>query len=187
MGNYDALPSMPTGHVPNGIEWQEILSLLKATGLNGGLLDEQYQLKRADTTFAVSSTTMQNDPDLVFTVQPNADYSFYGQIAYAGAAGVQIKVGFTVPSGTLRWTSFALDPSVTASGVGAQDTALRSGSTPTLGVNGIGSKLSFHPVGTFNIGATGGQIHFQAAQATSSAANGPIIGTGSFIILKRLA
>ena len=148
-----------------------------------------YVLKTADES-VTSSTALQNDNHLLFTIGATGTYVFdlwLDATSAANAAG-DISVGFTFPTGTLRlWgpgsdpalasgtlaqSKFAADMNVT-SGVAWQDFGL---STTSLGFN-------IH--GLFTATATG-TLQFQWAQFASNA-SATTVRAGSHLIVKQVA
>lgn len=63
--------------------------------------------KLADESVS-SSTTLQNDDDLVFPIAANETWNFTGWLIVNSASGTpDLRLAFTVPAGaTLRWSGF---------------------------------------------------------------------------------
>lgn len=186
MGGYDTLPLWAAGHIVTDIEAQQLFALLNGTGVNGGLLDEQAFYKPALTTYAASSTTLQNDPDLVTpNLVVSAVYTVEVVLFYATVAAALIKVGFTFPTGSSwTWQSISLDAGVTAADAGIINRRTLGSGTVVMGCN-AGAIMDARISGTLTMSTTAGKLQLQAAQNVSNA-TAPSIGVRSSMIVKRI-
>lgn len=194
MGIEDSL-SLPAGHILNGTDTNTIAKLLTGVGFNdGGLLNKRAFVKTAATTYAASSTTMQNDPDLVAAVQATATYGFEIIYYYVTTTAGAWKHGITIPSGaSVTWQAVALPAGdfssgitgFTVGGAGSIDRLGRAGSTPAVGTDGTvqGAVLIKGLVVT---GASTGNLQFQGAQATSNA-TAPVVSARSYMTVERFS
>lgn len=151
-------------------------------------------IKPSDQNYAVSSTTLQNDTHLLVAGVANTIYEFEFNLIYkeSAAQAVDCKVAFTQPA------SCRLDAVVTAAhiqwpapsagnleaewaawqGETGSPTSTRSFGTNTVG---FGARVT----GTWQVGATAGNLRLQAAQNTSSA-NTLTIMSGSSLIIRAM-
>lgn len=187
MGQYDNVPVLSALHVPTAAELAIITNLLAGSGPNGGLLSEQAFYKSATTTYTPSSTTLQNDPDLVTpNLVASAVYSVKMTLFYTTLAAALLKIAFTFPAGTgFTWSAVSLDSSVTAAAAGIVSRAVVGSGSLILGCNGT-NVTSAEISGTVIMGSTAGKLQFQAAQSVSNA-TAPKINSFSSMIVKRLA
>lgn len=125
-------------------------------------------IKAADES-VTSSTTLQNDDDLLFAIA--ASETWVGSIVlfYEGPTAADIKLAFTFPAGaTARYGAIAIGDAST-DGFGGD--TVRSGST-TSGAIGFGSVTG--PVHVMRVefaivnSTTPGTVNFQWAQNTSN-------------------
>lgn len=149
-------------------------------------------VKAADQPYAINSTVLQNDTHLLVAGLVNTLYEFELNMIYKESAGqgVDCKIAFTQPA------SCRIDAQVTgahANWNGTPGTNLEAEwgafnaetgtttSTRTFGttVSPFGVKVS----GTWQVGATPGNLRLQASQGTSSA-NTLTILAGSSLIIK---
>lgn len=185
--SYNNSPVMSSLHVPTSAELAINQNLLNGTGPDGGLLSEQAFYKTAAQTYAVSSTTLQNDTDLnTPNLAANGVYQVEALIFYSTLAAALLKIGFTFPSGAgLTWSAVALDSSVTAAAAGIVSRAVLGSGTLVLGCNATNftaARIS----GLLIMSSTVGKLQFQAAQSVSNA-TAPKIGASSYMTIKRLA
>lgn len=137
------------------------------------------------TESVASSTTLQNDDELVLAVAANSKYALEGYFLYDGSTAADLKVAFTVPTGaTINWSPFA-----PTSGVGTTDynvtVITTSGGTRGVACNGA-TVMSMQPKGYISVGATAGNLQLQFAQVASNATATRILA-GSWMMLTRLA
>lgn len=139
-----------------------------ATKVNTYLSQQRIAIKSA-TESVTSSTSLQNDDHLSFTVNANTNYWVEGILFMDGATGGDIKIAIVIPSGTLRWCADGLSAGAAAS----QDIVDRrskngGGSGTAHGTLGAGTTNTFLFRGIARIGSTGGTLQLQWAQNTSS-------------------
>jgi len=148
-----------------------------------------YVIKTADES-VTSSTTLQNDDHLLYTVAATGTYAFdlYLIATSAANAAGDINVAFTFPTGTMRLWGPGSDPAL-ASGTLAQSkfaasTAVTSGTAwQDFGLST--TSLGFNIHGLFTATATG-TLQFQWAQFASNA-NATTVRAGSHLIVKQVA
>lgn len=126
--------------------------------------------RKTATESVTSSTTLQNDDDLVLAVEANSTYLLDMMLFYDGATAGDFKMSFTGPTG------YSVDYHHTGAATALAGT---SGDidyrliveTDTLGVgaNGAGTTLVIHVMGIVVIDATAGSLQLQWAQFASSA------------------
>jgi hypothetical protein len=83
------LPSLPSGHVPNGTDYAQLLA---ATQQAYGL----WAVKSTDQS-CISTTTYQNVTDMTIAVEANSTYHMVLDCFYAAATSADIKLQFTRP------------------------------------------------------------------------------------------
>lgn len=145
-----------------------------------------YALKTGDES-VTSSTTLQNDDQLVLPLAANARYIFDGWLHYLGAAtpAGDLKLSLSVPSGaTVHWTNFGVNTSaLTAYNVVPEGTGLAG--PRAVGTNGA-TEMSCQPRGYLTVGSTSGNLQLQWAQ-NSSSATATTIKAGSHLRLVRVS
>lgn len=129
-------------------------------------------LFKTATESVTSSTALQNDDQLFFSVAANARYTLEGFIIYDGATSGDLKLAFTYPAGaTFEWSNYgntgpAAGTSLTDMNTVIQTNDARSvNATPTPSPPG----LSLAPRGYLITSSTAGTLQLQWAQDTSSA------------------
>lgn len=152
----------------NGTDTYDVVTHRTKIGLleaiTGDINTSRFVKKTSDES-VTSSTTVQNDNQLVLAVQANSVYIIEGFFIYSGDGG-DIKLHFDVPSGaTLDW--------VTNAPIGTTDITL-SVAYQTAGSSPNGNdradttlKSVILPKGTLITGATAGNIQLQWAQNVS--------------------
>lgn len=168
--------SIPAGHGPTPTEWALLLSYAQPL----------VARKTADES-VTSSTTAQNDDQLLLSVEANADYELTTMIIYTADTGGKLAITWTAPAGaTLDWIHGSADSTVSAtSGI----TWWGSGTIATshsIGAAGTGTPCIARPYGILRIGSTAGTLQFKWAQMLSNV-NATTVKSGSFIQLRRLA
>lgn len=147
--------------------------------------------KTADET-VTSSTTLQNDDELFFTVAANGVYvaDLY-LFAYQGAAAstaIDINGDWSIPSGTIGW-KWCFGPTV-----GMTDRENTAGvfalhglaTDRAYGLDSSSRGIAAHEHLMFTVGSTAGTVQYRWAQNTSNA-NGTTVGALSHLIVQRLA
>src|SRR4249920_332118 len=168
-------------------------SMTVANGLTvtAGKGYKTYVRKSASESLA-SSTTMQNDDHLTFTLAASSVYELRAYLSVSGSAGGDFKTqwAFTGPaSGGNHTTRYAVGPPITSSDV--TDSNLRSsrhawGASATYGLDGSNTS-HIEEGGLLDTTAGGsGTITLQWAQ-NASVATSTVVSTGSYAILERLA
>ncbi len=140
---------------------------------------QQLVAIKTSTETVTSSTALQDDDQLLFTVAANTNYWVEGVLFMAtGASSTpDLKISINIPSGTLRWCSNTLPTGSTAT-LDVVDKHARTGGGSGHGVGGIsGSSTSIPFAGIARIGASGGSLKIQWAQNSSNA-------TGTQVLLR---
>ena len=134
-----------------------------------------------------SSTAVQNDNELVFTIGATGTYVFdlYLLVTSAANAAGDIQVGFSFPTGTLNLWGPGTDPAL-GSGTIASGKFAASGATSgtfwnDYGVSTTASGFNIH--GLLQATATG-TLTFQWAQFASNA-NATTVKANSHLIVKQ--
>jgi hypothetical protein len=145
-------------------------------------------VKSADET-VTSSTTLQNDDELVFALAASAVYKIDGAISVAGATAGDIKTAFTVPTSATGNVEF-IGATVAASGSDNWSRALNIVDfvTPDFGTFGTLGVATFQPVlikGAIFTAGSSGNLTFQWAQNASSG-TATTVGKGSWITVTRI-
>lgn len=148
---------------------------------------ELFVVKSADET-VTSSTTLQNDDHLFLTPLINTTYDLELCIfTFVGGSIIDVSAAFTFPAGaTLSMGAFSPDNTLGAGatvGPGQWINSVGDTSSPSAAfVFGSGSNVTSMIKGTLLMGATAGVLHFQWAQAASSAAPLSVLA-GSYLRL----
>jgi len=162
----------------------------------------RFALKTADES-VTSSTTMQNDDELLFSVDANATYAMDGWLKYSAATNPgDINIQFTTPSGTLgEWTGIGNGTTVytgsggvatttdTASSVGYMVRTESSDVGAARAYGGIAGATNVFAVqikGTWRTSSTAGTLQLQWAQNGSSA-TATTVYTDSWFRLQRIS
>lgn len=168
---------------------------ITADKLNSGF--PVYARKTADES-VTSSTAVQNDDELFFSVAANAVYAVTGWIKYSGPGDLQID--WTTPTDALgEWVGFGNGTTVyTGTGGNAvtTDTSSSAGYMIRTETNDVAQSRTFGGIstntyavaiyGTLRTGATAGTYQFQWAQGTSNA-TATTVYTDSWLCLQRTA
>lgn len=160
---------------------------LSVTGIGA----RSYVRKTADES-VTSSTTLQNDNELLLAASANCTYTFRVWIMATDAtdANGDIKFGFTFPTGATCHFSGKGPHSLLASGAFgdgeyiARNTATSGSSVATYGLTT--SVIGIELTGLLIVGGTAGNLQLQWAQ-NSSDANATTVQAGSFMTLERVA
>lgn len=128
------------------------------------------------TESVTSSTTLQNDDELLLSVLANTTYFVFGLLFYDGATAGDFKFSWTGPSG------YAFDFSAPILGTGTTSAVVDGGATNTLnmtafteadtvgaGAAGAGTTIAITITGVLIVGGTAGTFQLQWAQFGSSA------------------
>lgn len=144
--------------------------------------------KTADES-VTSSTVLQNDNELLYTIGATGSYVFDMYLAVTSAANAagDINIGFTFPTGTLYLWGPGTDPALAsgtiASGKFASGAVTSGTAWQDFGVSTTGSGFNVH--GLFIATGTG-TLQFQWAQFASNA-NATTVKAGSHLIVKQVA
>lgn len=159
---------------------------LTDSDVNAYFTQQQVAIKAA-TESVTSSTTLQDDNELFFTVQANTNYWFDGFLITDGAVGGDIKLAMFLPSGTIRWLTSGLDVAATATLADVNRRGILTGTATGADVGTIAAATSsiIPPSGIVRVGATGGTAKLQWAQNASSVTATRVF-LGSFIRFLRI-
>lgn len=155
----------------------------------GDMLDYQMVRKTADET-VTSSTALQDDNELAFSVGANETWVSDWILAVDGATAGDIKIAFNSPAGsTGRWYSHTYDVGATTSS-GAQihnnNTDLTDGGTSTRGTLGAGVSSTIRISLIIVNGVNAGTVRLRWAQGTSSGTATSVL-TNSYLEARRVA
>jgi hypothetical protein len=117
-----------------------------------------------------STTTLSDDTELVLTVAAATLYKVEGFLIYDGAAGGDLKIGWSAPAGaTWDWVAGGLDSA--AAGVSGSMWMGHWTITGehTYGCNGAGSNIIALPQGYLQTAGAAGTFRLRFAQGTSNA------------------
>lgn len=144
---------------------------------------------KAGDTSRASVTTAAADPDLALTVEANAVYEVRGYLIYGADPTIDLKLGFTGPSGaTFDWNYGGQDGTQTgtSSPLITDSQALGSFAYILGGVTNNAKKMHAKLGGTLRVGSTAGAFSLVWAQQVSSA-TAVIVYAGSTLVLERIA
>lgn len=162
------------------MQWAQNFAEVSNTQLLAGssfvVLEENHKVKQSDETVN-SSTQLQDDDELFFTLEPNTAYSYDARLYVETADNADFKWAFNVPSGTIvevndqQWEpDFPYD---TLDATTAQQ--------PNFGG---GTDESLQLTGRIVTGSEGGTLQFQWAQKTAQGSN-TILNSGSSLTLNQ--
>lgn len=146
-------------------------------------------IKTADES-VTSSTTLQNDNHLFYTVGATGTYIFdlwLWMNSAANAAG-DIKIGFTFPTGTCGFTAIGLDTTLASSFTGTMHTqGVNSATSGTTALAlGLSTSTTVGHVHGFLIATATGTLQMQWAQNGSNGSASTIL-TGSHMLVRQVA
>jgi len=141
-------------------------------------------VKSADES-VTSSTTVQNDDELVLSVAASCTYAFDLFIIYEGGTqgSSDLKMQYTLPAGATGHLDVVYLDSSGGQHSAGDNTA---SSTWTAGTAGAGNNKLFFGRGIVVISSTAGSLQIQWAQGTSSG-TATKVKTNSYMMLRRLA
>ena len=148
-----------------------------------------YATKTADES-VTSSTTLQNDDHLSYSIGATGTYIFdlfLFAVSAADAAG-DLKVAFTFPAGTLHFMADGLDATLAS---GSNGTSINTGIlSATSGSSSVNFGLSTTVVGIrvhgILVATATGTLQTQWAQAASNA-NASTVKAGSHLLVRQVA
>lgn len=147
-----------------------------------------FARKTADETVN-NTTTVQNDNELLFSVEANAIYALDGWIKYSSSTTADISFDWTVPTGALgEWGGWAVGRNAADS---VNGNTIRTDSNDiagarTFGGTGEGVSLTAIIYGTLRTSSTAGTYQFQWAQAAADATD-TVVYSDSWLRLQRIA
>lgn len=148
----------------------------------------QVVRKTADTNRS-ATTTFEDDPHLTVAVEANAVYVMDGWIKYFADPTPDIKIQFTIPTGTLGEWAWLMPGSTTAA-TGTTGYSIRTETNDVSGSRtgyGTSDSVMFTPIsGLWRVASTSGSITMQWAQNTSNATSTNIY-TDSWLRFQRIA
>lgn len=152
--------------------------------LNRYLIQSAHVIKASNQSIT-SSTTLQNDSQLLLQVSANTDYWMMALLLYQGATAGDLKIGFSGPSGaTLNYVTDGLGVSATGNADQISRAMFTIGSGPSIGAIDAADSVAI-PKGLLRIGSSGGTFRFRFAQVTSNATS-TTIKSGSMLMIRRL-
>jgi hypothetical protein len=164
--------------------------VLTASNMTTYLAQQAYVVKSVDET-VTSSTTMQDDNELVIAVSANTIYHVELILLYKGLAAADLKIGWSGPaSSTLDWVADDFISTIAANVGPVARTAQGITGTPSCGcvesVPGTPDNLYALPKGILQTAGSAGNLTFRWAQNTSNA-TGSVVQLGSTLILTRIS
>lgn len=143
---------------------------------------------KASTESVTSSTTFQNDDELLLSVEANATYAVELFLVHSSATAGDIKIQFTGPSGaTFTWGAHGAEVGTTSSGAVTEVVMSSRTISEVVQLGGGASTGTIAFVrGTLITSATAGTLTLQWAQVTSSASASQV-RAGSFLKARRTA
>jgi hypothetical protein len=125
-----------------------------------------------------NSTTLQDDDQLLISVEANVTYDFEAEIIYNSGTTPDFKFAWTYPAGLTMF--YAVYAAGGGTFLGYYETEVN---TPVL--DGAGAAVGVLLKGTVIVAATAGTLQLQWAQNTLTAAN-TVVQAGSYIRLRRI-
>ena len=142
--------------------------------------------RKTATESVTSSTTLQNDDELLVSVEANTTYVMELFMAYDGATGGDIKIGFTVPAST---TGRLIAAGLTSTAAAYSDDQTSTGTLATVysfGAVGTGTDAGVLLKGVVVTAGTAGTLQVQWAQLASSGTATRVFSS-SYLALRRVA
>jgi len=154
--------------------------------MNRYFMQQHHVIKTSNET-VTSSTSTQNDDQLIIPVEANTNYWMLGAIYYDCTGTADFKIGWNFPVGTTMNWGF--------DGITAGETQYNSctvsraasliGTTPVAGGVAVNTQGTIIPKGLVQTGGTAGNLIFKWAQNVSEATV-LTVRSGSLLILRRL-
>lgn len=143
-------------------------------------------VRKAADESVTSSTTMQDDDELLVALDANSHYIFHALISYDASTTGDIKMQFTVPSGASgRRHSLHAQSTATSCSSSAQSTWGGPITTAITSIGGTGAVCEALIDGYVSTSGTSGNLRLQFAQDVSDA-TASIVKAGSFIQWRKL-
>lgn len=134
-------------------------------------------LKTSDQNVGPSNTVLQDVTEMVLAVQANVTYELVVAVQYSSNSTADLKMGWTVPSGT------TMDYVIV--GFNTSEATSLNRATQASSLTQGGSANSVLLYGTVTTSSTAGSVQLQAAQNTSTAV-ATNIEAGSYMRLLRI-
>jgi hypothetical protein len=148
-----------------------------------------YKEKTADES-VTSSTTLQDDNHLLFSIPQAGTYVFDARLFMTSAANAagDIKVGFTFPTGTCHFAFIGLDDTLASGFKGPMhgQGALSATSGTTALALGLSTSTLFGSVQGILIATASGTLTLQWAQLASNA-SASTVKSGSHMLVRQVA
>ena len=178
------LSNSPVLQIPfiGGLQWTNA-NHLHTEDQRGGQLSQDalediaHVVKSVDET-VTSSTTLQDDDELLFPVKANKNYAGWVKGFIVSDPDPDFKFAFSIPSGTTNKRSNAALSTVSAGAAADID------AVGTL-ITGNSNEKSFVVYFYVLVGATAGNVVFQWAQNTSDAANTTVKAGSSLMVVEQ--
>jgi ABC-type tungstate transport system permease subunit len=140
-------------------------------GIDQAIYPTFYEVKTSDESVA-SSTTLQDDNDLVVALEANSYYHFEVMHVYTGHSAADLKVGFTGPAGSTGHFSVRYSAAGAGNAVGGAGALQSAVGSSTVSVSGS--------IGYIYTAGTAGNLQLVWAQNTSNA-TATVMKEGSWI------
>lgn len=125
---------------------------------------------KSTTESVTSSTTLQNDDELVIAMAASSKYAFEGVLFYDGSTAGDFKAAFTVPSGaTISWSAAAPISGTAPPASYNSLAATASAGALNFACIASGTTQAMHFRGAVAVSTTSGNLQLQWAQVGSSA------------------
>lgn len=147
-------------------------------------------VRKGSDESVTSSTTLQNDDALAYTVAAAGSFDFVIRLAVTSAADAagDVKIGFTFPTGTLDFFGQGLDVSLASGNIGTthHGTALGATSGSTALAFGCSTTTSFIRLEGTLVATAAGTLQLQWAQQASNA-SATTVKAGSSMKVRQVA
>ena len=140
-------------------------------------------VRKVTTETVASSTTLQNDDELTFSVAANTKYLMVGTVLLFGASANDIKFDLSLPAAASANITY-MGPNSATADVTVSNTTFRSvgnGTAVTIGCDGANQFLCWI-IADITIGANAGSALLQWAQASSGATASEVRAGSSLVI-----
>jgi hypothetical protein len=146
-----------------------------------------YVRKTANES-VTNSTTLQNDDELLLSVEANATYEMRAFLIFTAGTTGDLKYGWTAPAGaTMDWNMGGEESTIgvptgmaywAANSIGGTDVA--------AGMTVSSTVVIARPEGLLRVSGTAGTFQLQWAQGAADAGTATTVKTGSWLMLRRL-